>query len=54
MKDFLLEIKPAIPPEHRHKIEDVLKELGYDVKGGGQMVDGSLSDITFAGKDDKM
>jgi len=44
---YFLEIKPAIKPEDRHKIEDALKMAGYDVHGGGQMVDGSSCDISF-------
>ena len=43
----ILTIKPAIPPEDRHKLEDALKQLDYDVWGGGQMVDGSECDISF-------
>ena len=45
---FFLEIKPAIKPEDRHKIEDALKTAGYDVHGGGQMIDGSSSDVSFS------
>lgn len=48
----ILTIKPAIPPEDRHKIEKVLKEMGYDWHGGGQMMDGSESDISFDSKDE--
>ena len=44
---YLLTIKPAIPVEDRHKIEDALKALGYKWTGGGTMVDGSSSDISF-------
>jgi len=47
IRKFNLKIKPAIPPEDRHKIEDALKESGYSVWGGGQTVDGSECDITF-------
>ena len=43
----ILEIKPAIDPHARHKIQDVLKEMGYTVIGGGQATDGSFSDISF-------
>ena len=46
----ILTIKPAIPPGDRHKIEKVLKEMGYDWHGGGQMTDGSESDISFDSK----
>ncbi len=44
---FNLEIKPAIPPEERHKIEDVLKDMGYDVISGGTHTDQSACDISF-------
>jgi len=44
---YLMEIKPAIKAEDRHKIEDFLNEIGYQVAGGGQMLDGSSSDISF-------
>ena len=47
IRKFVLNIDPAIPPVHRHKLEDALKLLGYEVTGGGQMVDGSSSDISF-------
>ena len=45
--EYKLEIRPALVPEERHKIQDVLENLGYDVCGGGQNVDGSVCDITF-------
>ncbi len=48
-----LEIKPAIPPEVRHEIEDVLKVNGYNVWGGGGHTDGSACDITFDSKNPK-
>ncbi len=48
---FKLEIKPAILPEKRHKIEDTLKKLGYNVWGGGTDIDMSSCDISFDGKD---
>ena len=50
---FRLEIKPAIEPATRHKIEDVLKKEGFSIIGGGQMVDGSASDISFEKKGGK-
>jgi hypothetical protein len=53
MKKFTMEIKPAIRVEHRHEIEKLLAKLGYDVKGGGQMLDGSISDVTFRGKEEE-
>jgi len=50
--NYRLFIEPGIPPEHRHKIEDVLKKLGYHIVGGGQMLDGSESDISFDDTED--
>jgi len=47
---YFLEIKPAIKPKDRHKIEDALTLAGYNVHGGGQMVDGSSSSISFSDK----
>jgi hypothetical protein len=44
---FKLEIKPAIRVTIRHKIEDLLKEEGYNIIGGGTHLDGSKSDISF-------
>ena len=44
---YSLIIKPALEPRERHKIQDVLKKLGYDVSGGGQRFDGSQCDISF-------
>ena len=48
MTNFTLEVKPAIEITHRHKLEDLLKELGYEVHSGGGYVDGSACDITFS------
>lgn len=42
-----LTITPAIKPEERHKIEDILKEMGYHVIGGGTDMDMSECDISF-------
>ncbi len=47
---YKLEIKPAIPPGERHKIEDALKSLGFDIHGGGMHTDLSACDITFSGE----
>ncbi len=47
-----LKIKPAIPPEQRHKIEKVLKKAGYDVWGGGTNTDLPACDISFESKDE--
>ena len=45
---YILEIKPAILPKERHKIEDFLKKEGYDVSGGGTHTDLSCCDISFS------
>ena len=47
MEKYLMEIKPALEVTKRHRLEDCLKELGYHVSGGGQMLDGSVCDISF-------
>ena len=47
MKKHKLVIKPAIRTPDRHQIEGLLEKMGYEVKGGGQMIDGSSCDITF-------
>jgi len=47
MKRYILEIKPAVEPIERHKIEDSLKKLGYDVIGGGTRADMSSCDISL-------
>lgn len=44
-----LEIRPAIPSEERHKIEDVLKSMGYKVWGSGTDSDLSSCSISFDG-----
>ena len=46
-QQYKLTITPAILPRERHKIEDVLKKLGYEVYGGGTNTDMSECDITF-------
>jgi len=48
-KRYLLTIKPALEPTKRHEIQDALRELGYDVSGGGQDVEGLECDISFDG-----
>ena len=53
MKEYTLEIKPAIYPEDRHHIEDCLDELGYHVSGGGTRTDGTSCDISFRGGKDE-
>ena len=47
---YTLTITPAILPKERHKIEDLLKRLGYEVCGGGTNTDMSECDITFSEK----
>ena len=47
---YSLQIIPAIEPEIRHKIEDLLVAEGFDVIGGGQSVDMSGADISFEGR----
>jgi len=54
MIKYQLEIKPAILPKERHKIQDVLKKLGYQVNGGGTNTDMSACDISFERKSDGM
>ena len=44
---YILEIKPALEPKERHKIEDALKQIGYHVSGGGTCIDMSSCDISF-------
>lgn len=44
---YKLTIKPAIFPAERHKLQDALKELGYNVTGGGTHTDMSECDISF-------
>jgi len=50
MKHELI-IKPGIPIEDRQKLEIFLQFLGYNTSGGGQMLDGSESDISFEKKE---
>jgi len=45
-----MEIRPAMLPEKRHKIQDLLKSAGYRIHGGGTMMDRSLCDISFSDK----
>ena len=44
---YKLTIKPAIYIEHRHKIMDLLKTLGYNVYASGQYTDATECDIDF-------
>jgi len=46
-KKYLLTIKPALDPEKRHKIQDALKKLGYDVRGGGTDEDRTRCSVSF-------
>ena len=50
-KRFLLSITPSIPPQDRHKIEDTLNEMGYDVWGGGTDAFDARSSISFDRED---
>ena len=43
--DFVLEIQPAIP------MEDTLERIGYEINGGGTMMDESSCDISFSKED---
>ena len=45
---YTLVIEPAIPPAERHKIQDVLEKLGYEIYGGGTCMDMSSCDISFS------
>jgi hypothetical protein len=47
INSYVLIIKPAIPPEDRHKIESFLEHLNYKVIGGGTMTDKGSCDISF-------
>ena len=47
----VLKIEPAVRPDVRHKIEDVLKNYGCEIHGGGTgLEEPTYSDITFSGK----
>jgi len=46
-KRYDLVITPALEPAARHEIEKALTRLGYEVTGGGTMVDMSECDISF-------
>ena len=43
----ILKIIPAISVENRHKIQDFLGSLGYDVIGGGTDTDLSECSVSF-------
>lgn len=45
--EYKLEIKPALVPEERHKVEKALEKMGYDVWAGGTHMDMSACDIGF-------
>jgi hypothetical protein len=47
MKQFVLKIKPAINVLHRHRLSNLLEDLGYNVTGSGQMMDETECDISF-------
>ena len=46
-RKYKLIIKPALYPHERHKIEDTLEKLGYNVWAGGTCMDMSECDIAF-------
>ena len=46
---YTLRIKPALIPAKRHKIGETLKEMGYNIIGGGTNKDMSICDISFEG-----
>ena len=48
-----MEIKPAITPKDRHKIQEKLKEMGYRVIGGGTYIDERSCDVTFEKEQEK-
>ena len=50
---YTLEVKPALEPNVRHRIEDTLERLGYTVIGGGTCLDMSACDISFEWKEGK-
>jgi len=52
MKHSLV-ISPAIGPEYRHGIEDILKDMGYHFIGGGTHTDMSQCDISFESNEPK-
>ena len=47
-RQYVLTIQPAIPPDLRHKIQDLLENENYTVHDGGQYIDGSQSNISFS------
>ena len=44
---YTLTIKPALTVEERHKVENVLIDMGYSVWAGGTHADMSACDIAF-------
>ena len=44
---YTLTISPAISPDERHKVENVLTDMGYSVWAGGTHTDMSACDIAF-------
>lgn len=49
---YQLKIKPAIQVKERHQLCDIIKKLGYNIIGTGQMIDNSECDISFEKKDE--
>jgi hypothetical protein len=46
-QEYNVSIQPAISLIERGKIEKCLEEMGYEVLGGGTMIDMTESDIVF-------
>lgn len=49
---YRLEVKPAILPAQRHKIEKTLEDMGFNVRAGGTHTDMSACDIAFSKPND--
>ena len=45
--EYKLIIQPAIDPDIRHKIQDLLEKEGFNVWAGGTQTDMSECDISF-------
>ena len=49
--DYKIEIKPAIAPRLRHRLENLMKEAGFEIHGGGTCTDLSSCDFTCSRED---
>jgi len=47
--NYIMEIKPALAPRERHRIQECLKTLGFHVSGAGTRTDMSVCYISFDG-----